>query len=34
MVNSEELKNISLMHEYHFSINGTYINTHFALNEE
>jgi hypothetical protein len=22
------------MHEYHFSLNGKYINTHFALNEE
>jgi hypothetical protein len=26
--------NISPMHEYHFSLNGKYINTHFALNEE
>jgi hypothetical protein len=30
----EELKNISLVHEYHFSLNGKYKNTHFALNEE
>jgi hypothetical protein len=30
----EELVNISPMHEYHFSLNGKYINTHFALNEE
>jgi hypothetical protein len=22
------------MHEYHFSLNGKYRNTHFALNEE
>jgi hypothetical protein len=25
---------MSLMHEYHFSLNGKYKNTHFALNEE
>jgi hypothetical protein len=30
----EELKNMSPMHEYHFSLKGKYINTHFALNEE
>jgi hypothetical protein len=25
---------MSPMHEYHFSLNGRYINTHFTLNEE
>jgi hypothetical protein len=26
--------NISPLHEYHFSLNEKYKNTHFALNEE